>query len=101
MSYVLGIAICYQACDNYTVNHFAESEMLNIHCFPLFFLAGVFDEGDYWDIEVEYCKNSPDDILARYTIHNRGKMADTIHVMPILWFRNVWSWGDACDVGIY
>ncbi|XP_041349289.1 uncharacterized protein YMR196W-like [Gigantopelta aegis] len=59
--------------------------------------TGVFDEGDYWDIEVEYCKNTPNDILARYTIYNRGKMPDTIHVMPILWFRNIWSWGDACD----
>src|SRR5262249_53088759 len=32
--------------------------------------TGVFDKG-YWDLLVEYAKESPDDILIRYTVTNR------------------------------
>ena len=28
------------------------------------------------------------------TIHNRGPEAARLHVLPTLWFRNTWSWGD-------
>ena len=41
----------------------------------------------------EYAKNSPDDILIKITISNRGSEAATIHVLPTLWFRNTWIWG--------
>ncbi|KAK3084087.1 hypothetical protein FSP39_007907 [Pinctada imbricata] len=54
--------------------------------------TGVFDEG-YFDVKAEYCKNSPNDILCRYTISNRGDNQAQVHVLPSLWFRNVWSWG--------
>ncbi|HWN93853.1 MAG TPA: glucosidase, partial [Methylomirabilota bacterium] len=40
----------------------------------------------------EYAKASPEDILIRITIHNRGPEEATLHVLPHLWFRNVWSW---------
>ena len=58
----------------------------------------MFDDNRYFDVLVEYCKASPNDILARYTISNRGPEKATIHVLPTLWFRNVWSWGDNVDV---
>src|SRR6185503_20955910 len=29
------------------------------------------------------------------TITNRGPEAAQLHVLPTLWFRNTWSWGDA------
>ena len=30
----------------------------------------------------------------RITVHNRGPEAARLHVLPTLWFRNTWSWGD-------
>ena len=57
--------------------------------------TGIFDEQRYWDIEVEYAKAGPGDLLIRVTAHNRGPEAATLHLLPTLWFRNTWSWGDA------
>ncbi len=55
--------------------------------------TGVFDEDRYFDVFVEYAKESPEDILVQISIHNRGPEAAEIHVLPTLWFRNRWSWG--------
>jgi hypothetical protein len=55
--------------------------------------TGVFKEGRYFDVFVEYAKNSPEDLLVRISVHNRGPEAAEIHVLPTLWFRNRWSWG--------
>jgi hypothetical protein len=55
--------------------------------------TGAFDEDRYFDIFIEYAKNSPDDVLARITVHNRCSEAATIHLLPQVWFRNTWSWG--------
>ena len=66
--------------------------------------TGVFDEGRYFDVQAEYAKAAPDDILIRITVSNRGPDAASIHVLPQLWFSNTWSWGcgagsqDACGV---
>ena len=46
----------------------------------------------YFDIDIEYAKASPDDLLIRLTATNRGEAAK-LHVLPTLWFRNTWSWG--------
>ncbi len=54
--------------------------------------TGIFDDDRYWDVFVEYAKASPDDILMRVTVHNRGPEEATLHVLPQLWFRNMWSW---------
>ncbi len=54
--------------------------------------TGVFDDDRYFDVFVEYAKASPDDILMRITVHNRGPDAATIDLLPQLWFRNIWSW---------
>lgn len=62
--------------------------------------TGVFDDGNYWDIKAEFCKKTPEDILVKYTISNRGKKKSRIHVLPTLWFRNVWSWGELCDAHV-
>ena len=56
--------------------------------------TGVFDDDQYFDVFVEYAKAAPDDILIRITVHNRGSEAARLHVLPTLWFRNTWSWGD-------
>ena len=55
--------------------------------------TGVFDDGRYFDVFVEYAKASPDDQLIRIRVCNRGPEAAPLHLLPTLWFRNVWSWG--------
>jgi hypothetical protein len=55
--------------------------------------TGVFEEDRYFDVFVEYAKESPEDILVQISIHNRGPEPAEIHVLPTLWFRNRWSWG--------
>ena len=56
--------------------------------------TGVFDEDRYFDVFAEYAKNAPDDLLIRITVHNRGPEAARLRLLPTLWFRNTWSWGD-------
>ncbi len=56
--------------------------------------TGIFDAGSYFDVEVEYAKAAPEDILCRVTAYNRGAGDATLHVLPTLWFRNNWSWPD-------
>ncbi len=54
--------------------------------------TGVFDDNRYFNVFVEYAKESPEDILIQFTIHNRGPEAAELHLLPTLWFRNQWSW---------
>jgi hypothetical protein len=54
--------------------------------------TGVFNQDKYFDVFVEYAKESPENILIQITVHNRGPEAAEVHVLPTLWFRNEWSW---------
>jgi hypothetical protein len=54
--------------------------------------TGVFDEGRYFDVFVEYAKESPEDLLIRISAFNRGPDAAALHILPTIWFRNTWSW---------
>jgi hypothetical protein len=54
---------------------------------------GMFDDGRYFDVVQEVAKRSPEDLLWRLTITNHGPDPAPIHVLPMLWFRNVWKWG--------
>ena len=54
--------------------------------------TGVFDDDRYFDVEVEHAKAGPEDILCRVTVHNRSAQDAALHVLPTLWFRNIWSW---------
>ena len=56
--------------------------------------TGIFAEGRYFDILVEYAKVDPEDILIRITATNRGPDPAPLHILPTLWFRNTWAWGD-------
>jgi mannosylglycerate hydrolase MGH1-like protein/glycosyl hydrolase family 63 len=56
--------------------------------------TGLFDDDRYFDVEVEYAKATPEDILVRITVHNRGPEAAVVHVLPQIWFRNTWTWDD-------
>ena len=73
--------------------------------------TGIFDDDRYFDVFVEYAKEGPEDILIRITVHNRGPETARLRLLPTLWFRNTWSWGEdaaspryvrrtGCDPGI-
>jgi hypothetical protein len=66
--------------------HDAEYELLD---------TGIFEDNRYFDVFIEYAKADPDDLLIQLTVHNRGPVAATVHVLPQLWFRNTWAWGYA------
>lgn len=55
--------------------------------------TGIFDDGRYFDITVEYAKIQAEDLLIRVSVSNRGPEAAPIHLLSTLWFRNTWSWG--------
>lgn len=53
--------------------------------------SAIFDEGRYFDIFVEYAKNSFDDLLIQITVENRAMEEAPLHLLPTLWFRNTWE----------
>ncbi|HEY4877953.1 MAG TPA: hypothetical protein VIH97_02420, partial [Candidatus Acidoferrales bacterium] len=59
--------------------------------------TGIFKENRYFDIFVEYAKADFEDILIRITAWNRGPDPARLHLLPTLWFRNRWDWGDEYD----
>jgi hypothetical protein len=59
--------------------------------------TGIFKENRYFDVFVEYAKATPEDILVRITAWNRGSDPAPLHLLPTLWFRNRWSWGEPYD----
>ncbi len=54
--------------------------------------TGLFEDGRYFDIEIDYAKADTDDILMRVTAINRGPEEATLHLLPQVWARNIWSW---------
>ncbi|KTT03652.1 glucosidase [Pseudomonas oryzihabitans] len=54
--------------------------------------TGVFDQDRYFDVTVEYAKHTPDDILMRVTVENRGAERAKLRVLPQVWSRNTWAW---------
>ena len=59
--------------------------------------TGVFNGNRYFDVFVEYAKNTPDDILIQISICNRGSEAASLSILPTLWFRNTWQGHSAGD----
>jgi hypothetical protein len=54
--------------------------------------TGVFNSDRYFDVFVEYAKQTSEDILVQISVCNRGQEPATLHVLPTLLFRNTWSW---------
>ena len=54
--------------------------------------TGIFNGDRYFDVFVEYGKQTPEDILIQISVSNRGPEPATLHVLPTLWFRNTWTW---------
>jgi hypothetical protein len=42
--------------------------------------TGIFDDDRYFDVFVEYAKESPEDVLIRITVHNRGPRVARLRV---------------------
>ncbi len=55
--------------------------------------TGIFDNGRYFDVQIEYAKKCPETIAIRITLTNRGDQPAPLTVLPTLWFRNTWNWG--------
>ncbi len=55
--------------------------------------TGAFDDDRYFDVFVEYAKAEAEDICIRVEVFNRGTEAAPVHILPHLWFRNIWAWG--------
>jgi hypothetical protein len=56
--------------------------------------TGIFDDSRYWDVEVQYAKEGPEKIHIRIMVQNHAPDEQQLHLIPQLWFRNNWSWGD-------
>jgi hypothetical protein len=54
--------------------------------------TNVFAGDRYFDVEAEYAKAGPEDILIRITATNRGPEPARLHLLPTVWFRNLWTW---------
>ena len=57
--------------------------------------TGIFNADRYFDVFVEYAKQTPEDILIQISVSNRGPEPATLHLLPTLWFRNTWAWWPA------
>ncbi len=59
--------------------------------------TGVFDEGKYFDVFVEYAKADAEDVCIKITAFNRGRESAPLHILPTVWFRNRWSWYEKAE----
>ena len=59
--------------------------------------TGVFEDNRYFDVFVEYAKADVEDMLIKITVSNRGPEPAQVHLLPTIWFRNRWTWGDNDD----
>ena len=57
--------------------------------------TGIFDKNEYCDVEVQYAKADPEDLLIQITVHNRSDQEAKLAVLPNLWFRNTWADGSS------
>src|SRR6478672_5968539 len=54
--------------------------------------TGVFAGNRYFDVEVEYAKADPEDLVTVVTVTNRGPADAPVDVLASVWFRNTWTW---------
>ena len=53
--------------------------------------TGVFDNNEYFDVQVTYAKQNPQDIFIKIAITNKASKAASLTVLPTLWFYNRWT----------
>jgi hypothetical protein len=49
--------------------------------------TGVFDDDRYFDVFVEYAKESAEDILIKITVCNHGSEIASLHVLPVFLYQ--------------
>src|SRR5215467_2666464 len=54
--------------------------------------TGIFEQNRYFDVFVEYAKETSEDLCIRIEAVNRGAEPAPLHIIPQLWFRNTWAW---------
>ena len=59
--------------------------------------TGIFDDDRYWIVEADYAKADPHELLLTLRVTNAGPEADTLHVLPTIWYRNTWSWDEGSE----
>jgi hypothetical protein len=70
----------------------ADEDLVYIENVPTHsYMRALYKYSGCFDVFVEYAKASPEDILIRITVDNRGTEEARLHVLPQLWFRNTWQ----------
>ncbi len=59
--------------------------------------TGAFADNRYWDVEVRYARAAPGEIHVRIGAVNRGAEPAVLHLLPTLWCRNTWAWGEGAE----
>jgi len=59
--------------------------------------TGIFNDNKYFDVSVEYAKNNQEDICINIEVTNRGTEEAALLLLPTLWFRNRWLFGDTLE----
>ena len=81
--------------DEYPYAHLVQANRGRSRDLPEFELehTGIFDAGNFVDVEVEWAKAAPDDLCWIVRLINHSDEPATLQVLPTAWFRNTWSWG--------
>ncbi|HTI97618.1 MAG TPA: glucosidase [Dongiaceae bacterium] len=91
-SYTKGLYKYPQACYPYDVlvqqNAGRDKKLGEVELADL----GLFQDNAYFDVLQEVAKRSPNDLLWKITVTNHSSKTAPLHVLPTIWFRNVWSW---------
>lgn len=77
-------------------SHLVQENARRTRAEPPFSLidSGAFADDRYWDVEVSYAKATTGQIHVRISADNRGPDTAVLHLLPTLWCRNTWAWGD-------
>ncbi|MEO6997116.1 MAG: glucosidase, partial [Terracoccus sp.] len=56
--------------------------------------TGILADDRFFDVFVTHAKAGPTDVVVTVVATNHGPDAAPLHIVPQLWFRNTWAWGD-------
>lgn len=59
--------------------------------------CGALQDSRFWDVTVEYAKNTPEDVSIRVSATNRSAAEEELLLMPSLYYRNTWSWVEGAE----
>ena len=62
--------------------------------------TGIFEENRFFDVVQEVAKRDDNDLLWRITATNHGPDTAPLHMLPTIWFRNIWRKGTGEDAGL-